>query len=266
VQALSASALHAAMKRAIGAQGMNTAPVHACAATLSPNALARIAGVFYLFTILMGMTGVALRSSLVVSIDAPSTAVRVLAHATQYRLSFVADFIGMSCYIGVTAMFYELFRPVNRTLSRLSAFVSLVGCAVGAVSLLFELAPFTFLSEAPYLGAFSTGQLQALALVFLTLGGQTNNIGLALFGMYCLTIGFLIVRSTFLPRGIGVLMMLSGTGWLTFVYPPLSKQLFEYSVSVGLLGETSLALWLLIKGVNTPQWPGSAERAHAKGT
>ena len=244
---------------------MNTAPVRASAATLSPNSLARIAGVFYLLTISMGVTGVALRSSLVISIDAAATAAGVLVHATQYRLSFVADFIGMSCYIGVTAMFYELFQPVNRTLSRLAAFVSLVGCAVGAVSLLFELAPFTFLSEAPYLGAFSTGQLQALALVFLKLGGQTNNIGLALFGIYCLAIGFLIVRSTFLPRGIGLLMMISGMGWLTFIYPPLSKQLFSYSVPVGLLGETSLALWLLIKGVSKPRWIGVADSANALG-
>lgn len=240
---------------------MNSAVMRGTHAPMSPRSKARIAGAFYLLTIAMGVASVALRGSLIVSSDATATTVNILAHETPYRLSFVADFIGMLCYIVVTALFYEMFKPVNRSISRVAAFISLVGCAVGAVSLLFELAPFLFLSDAPYLRVFSLGQLQALAFAFFKLGGQTNNIGLVLFGFYCLLIGYLILRSTFLPRAVGVLMMIAGVGWLTFLHPPLSKVLFPYSVAPGLIGELSLTLWLLVKGVDAPRWTEQAKSA-----
>ena len=139
--------------------------------------MARVAGVFYLLTILMGVLGAALRASLVISTDAAATAANIFAHETPYRLSFLADFTGMSCYIVVTALFYGMFKPVNRTLSRVAAFISLVGCSVGAVCLLFELAPFALLGDAPYLSVFSTGQLQALALVLLSWAARRTTSG-----------------------------------------------------------------------------------------
>src|SRR6266849_9467095 len=104
------------------------------------------------------------------------------AHEPLFRLGFAADLIMTACYIAVTALFYDLFKPVNRSLSLLAAFFSLVGCAIGASSCLFDLAPLVVLRCAQYLSVFKVEQLQALALMFLKLGAQGFNISLVFFG------------------------------------------------------------------------------------
>src|SRR5206468_1719742 len=150
---------------------------------------------------------------------------------------------------------YELFKPVNRSLSLLAAFFSLVGCTIGALSYLFHLAPFVLLKGAPpYLSVFNVKQLQALALMFLKLRARGSNISMVFFGFHVLLIGYLIFRSTFLPRIVGALMAFAGLGWLTFLWPPLANYLDPYILVPGLLGSGSLTLWLLVKGVNEKRW------------
>ena len=110
------------------------------------------------------------------------------------------------------------------------------------------------LGGAQYLGVFNVEQLQALALVLLKLGAQANNIGLVFFGCYCLLIGYLVLRSDFLPRILGVLMAIGGAGWLTnsfisFLSPPLARSLSSWMMAPGILGEAALTLWLLVMGV-----------------
>jgi hypothetical protein len=117
-------------------------------------------------------------------------------------------------YVAVTLLFYDLFKPVNRPLSLLAAAVSLVGIAVGPV---LKVNPLPF------------------------------------FGIYCLLIGYLIFKSTFLPRTLGVLMAIAGLGWLTFLSPPLSNALSPYIFAPGLLGEGVLTVWLLVFGVDVPR-------------
>jgi hypothetical protein len=130
------------------------------------------------------------------------------------------DLIAHAFYIAVTLLFYYMFKPVNRSLSLLAAFFGLVGCANDVLSLL-NLAPYRINS-----------------LVF--------------FGPYCLLIGYLIFRSTFLPRILGVLMAFAGLGWLIFLTPPASH-LSTYLKILGFLAEASLMLWLLVMGVNIPK-------------
>jgi len=101
-------------------------------------------------------------------------------------------------------------------------------------------------------GAYWVEQTQALALVFLKLQTRSYNLGLVFFGFYCLLIGWLIIRSTFLPRIVGVGMVIAGLGWLTFLSPPLATSLFPYNLIPGIVGEGLLTLWLLIAGI-TPQ-------------
>jgi hypothetical protein len=103
--------------------------------------------------------------------------------------------------------------------------------------------------------------LQALAFMFLKLNTQTANICLVIFGFYDLLIGYLIYRSTFLPRFLGVLMALAGLGWLTFLYPPLAHSLSPYVLVLGFLAELLLMLWLLVKGVNVQRWKEQASAA-----
>jgi hypothetical protein len=97
-------------------------------------------------------------------------------------------------------------------------------------------------------------QLRALALMFLELNTQSANIYLVFFGVYCLLIGYLIFRSAFLPRILGVPMVFAGLGWLTFLSPPLANYLSPYILVLGFLAELSLMLWLLVMGVNVQRW------------
>jgi hypothetical protein len=112
------------------------------------------------------------------------------------------------------------------------------------------------------LSVFSVQQVQALALLSLTLNAQVSNIALVFFGVFQLLIGYLIVRSTFLPRALGALIALAGVGWLIFLAPPLANALLTYLEVLGFLGEVPLMLWLLVVGVNAQRW---TERASAAG-
>ncbi len=172
----------------------------------SPRFKARIAGVFYLLTFITGIYAL-------VSVSG--------------RL--VANLIATVCYIAVTVLFYDLFKPVSRSLSMLAAFVSLAGLAMGVLSM-FHLAPF-----------------------------KINN--LVFFGFYCLLIGYLIYSSTFLPRILGALMAFGGLGWLTFLSPPLAQYLSPYNMAPGMIGEGALTLWLLVFGLNDQRWNEQASAA-----
>jgi hypothetical protein len=138
------------------------------------------------------------------------------------------NLIADAFYIAVTLLFYYLFKPVNRSLSLLAAIFSLVGCANDVLGL-FNLAPYKISS-----------------LVF--------------FGPYCLLLGYLIFRSAFLPRILGVLMAFAGLGWLIFL-TPLANHLSTYLKVLGFLAELSLMLWLIVKGVNVRQWKEQARAA-----
>jgi len=231
-------------------------------AEASPRLKAKIAGVFYLLNILTGVFAeVFVRGRLVVYGDAAATATNILAQEPLFRLGFASALICVACYIAVTALFYNLFKPVNRSLSLLAAFFSLVGCAIQAFICLFLLAPLVVLGGAQYLSVFKVEQLQALALMFLTLYGQGFTIAMVFFGFYCLLIGYLIFRATFLPRILGVLMVIAGLCWLTFLSPPLADYLSPYILALGTLGEGSLCLWLLVIGVNVPKWEEQASAA-----
>jgi hypothetical protein len=226
----------------------------------SPRFKARMAGVFYLLTFLTGLATVP-SFRLVVSGDAAATATNILAHVPLIRLGSAALLINVVVYIAVTLLFYDLFKPVNRSLSRLAAFFSLVGCAIQAFACLFELAPLAVLGGAPYLSVFKVEQLHALALMSFELYAQAYNIGLVFFGFYCLLIGYLIFRSTFLPRILGVAMAFAGLAWLTFLSPPLANYLSPYNMALGALAELSLTLWLLVMGVKVERWREQANAA-----
>ena len=229
----------------------------------SPRLKARIAGVFYMLTILTRMfVEIFVRNRLVVSDDAATTATNVLAHESLWRWGFAADIIAFASYIALAALLYELFQPVNRSLSLVAAFFSLAASVVQAISSLFHLAPLLLLGGAPYLRVFTVEQLQALALVFLKLRAAAyHNIGLVFFGLYLLLIGILILRSTFLPRILGVLMVLAGLSYVLFLSPPLVRSLQPYILVSPGVGQIALTLWLLVMGVNAPRWKEQASIA-----
>jgi len=223
-------------------------------AEASPRPGARITGVVYLLYFLTAVSGELFVRGMIVSSDPAATATNILAHERLFRLSVTVGLIGTALYVAVTVLFYGLFKPVNKTVALLAAFFSLVGCAIQACGSLFRVAPFVILEGSPYLSAFKVDQLQAMAMMSIKLNVQAAYISLVFFGMFNSLIGYLIFKSTFLPRILGVLMALSGLGWLTFLSPSLANYLLTYIEVVGIIAEASLMLWLLVKGVNVQRW------------
>jgi hypothetical protein len=224
----------------------------------------RTAGLIYVGTIVSGVFAqYIVRSAVIVRGDAVATAHNILANEALFRLGIVAELGGIFCYVAVTALFYDMFKPVNRRLSLIAAFFSLVGCAVGAANLLGDLMPLVLLQkDAPYLAAIPPEQLQALSYAFIRLGGQINTIGLLFFAVYCTLIGTLVLKSTFLPKAIGALMLMSGVSWMIgnaaiILTPPVGAQL-SFLQFLGIAGEASITLWLLVMGVNVARWQGTA--------
>jgi len=240
---------------------MSTAVMVERIAGTSPRPRAKITSVFYLLYFLAAVAELIFLKGLVVNGDAASTANNILAHQPLFRLGLATGLIATACYVAVTALFYDLFKPVNRSLSLLAAFFSLVGCAILAFASLFQLAPLVVLGGAQYLSVFKVEQLRALASLFLELYGLTVSICFVFFGVYCVLLGYLIFRSSFLPRILGVLMAFAGLGWLTFLFPPLANQLSPYNLALGFLAELALMLWLLVMGVDVQRWKEQARAA-----
>jgi len=179
--------------------------------TVTPRLKARMAGGFYLLTIIAGVFAeLFVRGALVVRDDAAATAANILAHEPLYRSGLAADLVMLACYAVVTLLFYELLKPAGRSLSLLAAFFSLLGLAVLAANALNHLAPLVLLGNSQHPGALETNQLQALALVSLRMHARGYAVSGVFFGFYCALIGWLVFRSGFLPRALGALMALGG--------------------------------------------------------
>jgi hypothetical protein len=225
----------------------------------SPQHYARMAGVCYLLGSLTSVFGqMVVLDKLVVSGSATATAANILSHESLFRLGFVSSLMAVPFHIVWAVLFYRLFTPVNRSVSLLAGFVMLVGCTMWALGSLFYLAPLLVLQSKNSLSAFTTEQLQALALMFLKLNVLAYDIGLVFFGFWCALIGYLILKSSFLPRIIGLLEVIAGVGYLTLLWRPLAHYLYPYNLALAGPGEISLLLWLLVKGVNVRKWKEKA--------
>jgi hypothetical protein len=225
---------------------------------------ARITGTLYLITILTGIFSAGYVSGkLVVNGDAAATAANILAYRGLYQLGFAVYLIEMACQIAITALFYDLLKPAGRSVSLVAAFLGLTGGIIKTFSHVFFIAPLFILGGAHYLSVFSAEQLQALALLFLKVNDRGAGIALVFFGFYALLTGYLIIKSTFLPRILGVLSVLGGLCWLTFLYPPLGGRLFPFIAIFAILGAASLIFWLLVFGVNEQRWKEQADAAAA---
>ena len=225
----------------------------------SPEFYARLAGACYLLGALASVFGqMIIPGRLVVSSSAATTAANILAHESLYRFSAVLAFMSVPFHLVWAILFYRLFKSVNRSIPLLAAFVMLMGCVMWTLCAFFSLAALNVLKGTSSLSAFGPEQLRTLALVLLRLNVQAYDVGLVFFGLWCLLVGYLIAKSTFLPRIIGVLYALAGVGYLTLLWQPLAKYLYPYNLALAGPGEISLLLWLLVKGVNVPKWKEQA--------
>ena len=121
----------------------------------------------------------------------------------------------------------------------------------------------TFLGGADHLSVFDPKQLQALAFFSLRVNYTVETIAVVFFGLNTLMTGYLVLRSTFLPRALGVVSVVGGLGWLLYLYEPLARRLESGIVGVGVLGALATVLWLLVKGVDEPRWKEQAGAASA---
>jgi hypothetical protein len=244
---------------------MSTSVMEEPTAKVSPRFKARIAGVC---EALEGATAtfgqVIVLGRLVVHGNAAATATNILAHEPLFRLGFASSVIGVVFHIMWGLLFYQLLKPVNRSVSLLATFVILVGCAIQALTCVLYIAPLLVLQGGGSVSAFTPAQSQALAYLFLRLNGQAFNTYLVFFGLWCVLIGYLIFRSTFLPRIIGLLLAIAGLGWMMYLSTPLANRLFPYIAAASALGEIPLLLWLLVIGVNDQRWKEQASAAEKR--
>jgi len=216
----------------------------------------RVIGWIWIAYFLIGAFGTLLTKGIVVPADAASTANNILAHASLYRAGFAVDLLSNLIYIALTALVFQLFRPVNATLALMAAFFSLAGCTVQIMGELLRVAPTVVLANPQLATAFGAPQLQATALLSVTLYKSVFYISFVLFACFELVTGNLILQSTFLPRWIGWWWVAGGIGGLTFLWSPLATAIWPALLVAG-AGEFVLPVWLLIKGVDASKWRAS---------
>ena len=221
---------------------------------------ARIIVILMVLSIVGGGFGEAYAPShIIVSADAAATA-RNVTTSPLFRLGFAGYLVEAVCDVALALMFYVLLRPAGRTLALFSAFLGLVSTAVFAGGEAFYFAPSLVLSGADYLRAFSSDQLNAFALLSLKFYALVGGIFLGFYGLASLTRGWLIFRSGYLPRALGVLLMLGGAGFVmqnvAFVLAPsLVSTLWLMPLAISGL---ALMAWLLVKGVDVERWEAAA--------
>lgn len=237
----------------------------------SPQVYARIFGVLYLAVIVLGAFAEGfVTSKLVVPGDAATTAHNILASPGLWRLAVAGDLIIPVIGVAMVWIAYVLLRPVSKYLILLDVFLSLVSLAVEAISKVFLLLVAPTLGSASYLEAFEPRQLQILANLALKSHDITWNIALIFFGCACLVEGYLIYRSGYLPKLIGILMQLAGLSYLTACFaalfaPALSDLITPAILVPALVGESSYCLWMLVKGVNIAKWNERISMGHGGG-
>jgi hypothetical protein len=222
----------------------------------SPLKTARVAGFLYLLTVPLGVFNfMYLPSSLIVSGDAAATARNIAASESLFRLGIVSALLGAVLAVFYVLILSKLLKPAGRDLAVVMVVLALLGIPIAMLNELTQIGVLQLLSGADYLSAFTTAQLNALAYLLVGLHSQGVNIAFVFSGLWLLPLGYLVFRSGFLPRILGVLLIIGGIGYLIDVF---SAFLFpDSNLAIGVftgLAEILFLVWLLIKGVNVERW------------
>ncbi len=222
---------------------------------MNPNKTARIAGLLYIPPWILSLVAVVLRQSLIVPGDAATTANNILASELMFHLSIVMDLIVQVVFVWLVLVLYKLLKPVNKNQAVLMSILFLVSVPIAMLNTLNQFAATVLLNNAEILTAFSTDQVHVLALQFLELHGVGIRIAYIFWGLWLFPFGYLVYKSGFLPKILGLYLMISCFGYLidfaTFFFLPY------FGISINLFtgwAELLVCLWLLIKGVNVESW------------
>jgi hypothetical protein len=220
----------------------------------SPLVRARVAGALYLVAnILAPFTLLYLPSRFIVRGDAAATANNIMASASLFRFGIVGNLFTFIANIFLALALYQLLKIVNRKMASLMLILFLLGVPIAMFNELTQLAVLRLLSGADYLKVYTTAQLQAAAYLLHGLHDQGLLIAHIFFGLWLLPMGYLVFKSRFLPRLVGVLLVIAGVGYVVQSFAAC----LGYPVNIILftgLGELVFLLWLLIRGVNVEQW------------
>jgi hypothetical protein len=214
----------------------------------------------YLIIIVLGAAGEAVvRGGIVVPGDATATAANLRSMEWLWRLGVAGEIALLACGTALTLILYVLLRGVSRDLALAAVFFNLVCIAIEGVSAVFLATTLVPLASAPYVNAFTPEQLNALAMLSVRSHSTGFGIALIFFGVECVIVGYLIFRSGYMPKTIGVLIQIAGVCYLInsfalLLSPPLSSRLFPVILIPPLIAELSLALWLLVIGVREEKW------------
>jgi hypothetical protein len=236
---------------------------------MSPLTLARVAGLLYLVIFLMApFAEFFVREGLIVAGDASTTASNIIASEGLFRAGFATDLIVFVIEIAQAALLYILLAPVSRPLALVMSFARLAQATILGLNLLNMFTGLQLLTGSEYAAAFDAGQVQALALVFLNAQSAGYELGLVFFALHLFTLGYLVYQSGYLPRILGVLLVVSAIGYVAnsfavFLAPDLADVTAVAVLIAALIGELPLTLWLLVKGVNARRFE---ERSTAPAT
>jgi hypothetical protein len=226
------------------------------------NKTARIAGFLYLTIIITGIFAYfVVRGSLIVAGDATATANNILASEGLFRVSIASDLIMIMCDVALALVFYVLLKPVSHALALLAAFFRLAQAASLGINLLNLFFALQLFGAADYLAVVDVNQLYAQAMLFLDAHGTGYAIALVFFGFSLMVLGYLVFKSGYVPRVLGILLVVASFGYLIdsfarVLLPSYDNYEAIFTLAVfapAFIAELSLCLWLLIKGVNVQQ-------------
>lgn len=220
----------------------------------SMNKTARIAGALYFIYIVATIFANVSRTNLIVVGNAIATANNILASEGLFRIGFISDVLAGILFLLTAWALYVLLKPVDKNIALLFVLLNMGGVAVQCLNMLNLFSAVLLLSGADYLKVFQADQLQALAMLFIDLHKNGFMIAQFFFGAWLFPLGYLVFKSGYLPKILGIILMIECFGWLLYPFQfflfPAFTVLSYLSFAVGFIGEFSLTLWLLIKGVN----------------
>jgi uncharacterized protein DUF4386 len=221
---------------------------------LSARTRGRFAGAAYHAIFVTGITyQIFIPDSGVLTTDWGATVDHIVANRAALWIGIPFYLLVIVARLVWAQLYYELFRGVNDNVNRLSVLVYLVATTMQTALAICLMAPVVLFDGVEYRAAFTPMQLHSLATLAMQLYIHFYYVALALFGVYSVLLGYVMARSSLVPRAVGASMMLSGLAWLTFSVPPGAAMLIPYNVSIGVFGEAVVIVWLLVMGVYAPR-------------